>query len=417
MNIIFGERTMKIAIIGGGASGMACAVQLKTLCADCEVTVLEKMPRVLKKLLVTGNGRCNITNINSSSEFYRGDSGLIKAVLGHFPVGSNIRFFEEMGLPLKEEAEGRVYPRSMNASSAVNALLFRARELGVNIVTDYTVKTVAKKGNGFLINDSLYFDCAVVASGGCSAGVHGSDGFSFRLFKKLGIKFTEPRPALCGLLLKDFPRSLKGVRNVCNVTLKSGGREMYSETGEVQFNDYGVSGIPIMQLSGLLRECEKGKTELFADCAPDLEEEELFSYLKRIRDGHPQMPALNLASGLLPKPLALYVIALSGLGQSLIVKEIDDGTLLKITRTVKNLRFCVSGARDFKDSQVTSGGVGSDELNPDTLELRRIKGMYACGEAVNADGLCGGHNLQWAWSSGRLCAEAIAEREKSLDKN
>ena len=398
---------MKVAIIGGGASGTACAIALKQGCESADVTVFERLPRILKKLLVTGNGRCNLTNANSSKDFYRGETELVGNVLARYSAESNKEFFENMGLVLREEAEGRIYPMSGNASSVVNCLLSRVNELGVKIVTDTKITDIKKQDGGFILNSRYYCDKLVIATGGCSAAVHGSDGSSFKFFDSLGVSYIKPEPALTGVIIKDFPRSLKGVRCICNATLVCDGKELYAETGEVQFNDFGLSGIPVMQLSGLLRDCKGKETVITLDCAPSVEIKTLKEKFILTKNSHPEMTAALLVGGVLSKALGNYVLSLCEINENTKLSAVTDEQINDIVNTIKDLTFKVEKARGFEFSQVTSGGVGTDEINPETLELKKLGGIYVCGEAVNADGLCGGHNLQWAWSSGRLCADSI----------
>lgn len=407
---------MRVAIIGAGASGIACAIELKSLDKNVSVTVLERLPRILKKLLVTGNGRCNILNKNSSPEYYRGDRELLSYVLKAFSVRDNEEFFKKIGIPLFEESEGRMYPVSQNAASVVNALLFRAKELGIEIITDYAVKSIKKEKDGFLINSEMRFDRVVLSSGGCSAKVHGSDGSSFRLLDLMGVKTVKPYPALTGVISDGFPKALKGIRHTANIKLYSGKNLLYSETGEIQFNDYGLSGIPVMQLSGLLRDIKKNEAQLILDCAHDISRKELEDYLLELRNSHPDMPAQTLLSGLLPKALTLYILRLCGISPDTAAHSVKGRDIEALCDKIKGLVFPVSRARDFDFSQVTSGGAGIKEINPETLEVRKIKGLYVSGEALNIDGLCGGHNLNWAWSSGRFCAHSLL-KENKIDKN
>ncbi len=402
-----GGEEMKIAIIGGGASGIACAVSIKQQNKNASVCVYEKLPRILKKILVTGNGRCNFTNIHSSPGFFRGDTGLIKTAFSIFPPKSNIEFFGNLGLLSVTEDEGRVYPLSCQATSVVNALLNEVQQLGIEIITDSEIKTVKKQGNVFLLNGSIKADRLVISCGGSAAKAQGTDGGSYRLLKQLGVKIKEPKPALTGVTLKNFPASLKGVRRISEIRLYIDGAEAYRETGEVQYNDYGVSGIPVMQLSSLVSTAESKDIKLLIDSAVNLDINYLKSFINNQKNNNPETTAEVMASGIVPKALGSYLLKLAGIKNASEIGSVSDKQLETFAKLLKELTFNVEGVRGFDFAQTTAGGVIADELCPDTLETKRIKGLFVTGEAVNVDGLCGGHNLQWAWSSGRLAAKAI----------
>ena len=407
---------MEVAVIGGGASGIACSVAVKKQNKNIGVTVYEKMPRILKKILVTGNGRCNLTNIGSSKEFFRGDTDISEYAFSKYPPESNIAFFNSMGLLTRVEAQGRVYPVSGQASSVVNALLCEARRTGVKVVADTEITNVRRSGDGFLLNGRYSADKLVIASGGSAAKAQGTDGGSFKLLKSLGVKVVTPAPALTGVIIDGFPKSVKGVRNICKAELFVDGKSRYTETGEVQFNEYGVSGIPIMQLSGLVAENEGKNIRLILDLLPDTTENGLIRFLTGQKEMYPEKSAEELACGVLPKALGNYALSLTNIKSAYKLCDISDGKIKSLAHTVKRLELKAAGVRGFEFAQVTSGGVPKSELDFKTLECKKIKNLYVTGEAVNIYGLCGGHNLQWAWSSGRLCAEAIL-KENTVVKN
>jgi len=407
---------MEVAVIGGGASGIACAVAVKKQNMNVTVTVYEKMPRILKKILVTGNGRCNLTNVGSSEKYFRGDIEVLRYAFSKFPPESNIEFFNSLGLLTRTEAQGRVYPVSGQASAVVNALLCECERAGVRVLTDTEITEVRRSGNGFLLNGKYRADKLVIASGGSAAKAQGTDGGSFKLLKSLGIDIVKPVPALTGVVIGGFPKSVKGVRNICTAELFIDGNSAYRETGEVQFNDYGVSGIPIMQLSGLVAENTGKNLCLTLDLLPDTDQIELTRFLLGQKKQYPEKTAEEWASGVLPKALGNYVLLLSGIKSAQRLSDIPDGKIKAFSGTVKRLELKPTGVRGFEYAQVTSGGVPKSEINLQTLECKKVKNLYVTGEAVNVYGLCGGHNLQWAWSSGRLCAEAIL-KENTVVKN
>ncbi len=407
---------MEVAVIGGGASGIACAVSLKKQNKNIGVTVYEKMPRILKKILVTGNGRCNLTNVGSSEKYFRGDTEVLQYAFSEYPPKSNIEFFNSMGLLTRTEAQGRVYPVSGQASAVVNALLCECERVGVKVFTDTEITEVRRSGSGFLLNGKYRADKLVIASGGSAARAQGTDGGSFRLLKGLGVDVKSPVPALTGVIIDGFPKSVKGVRNICTAELFVGGQSRYAETGEVQFNDYGVSGIPIMQLSGIVAENTEKNLSLTLDLLPDTDKAELTRFLFGQKKQYPEKSAEEWASGILPKALGNYVLALANIRSAQRLCDIPDGKTRAFSDNIKRLELKPTGVRGFEYAQVTSGGVPKSEINLRTLECKKVKNLYVTGEAVNVYGLCGGHNLQWAWSSGRLCADAIL-KENTVVKN
>lgn len=407
---------MKVAVIGGGASGIACAVSLKKQNKSVDVAVYEKMPRILKKILATGNGRCNITNVCSSEEYFRGSVGLLKTALSKYPPKENIRFFESMGLLLREEAQGRVYPVSGQASSVVNVLLSQCKSLNIELITDTEIKSIEKNENAFLLNGKIRADAVVISSGGSAAKSFGTDGGSFRLLKGLNIKIVPPVPALTGVIAEKFPKSLKGVRNICAVSLEENGKTLYTEKGEVQFNDYGVSGIPVMQLSGIAARSDFKNLFVRLDLLPDMDEASIFSFFADIKGSYPEKSAEELLQGTLPKALGNHLLLLCKIKKESQLKNIPSDALKGLTALIKGWKIKITAVRGFEFAQTTSGGIDSDELYAQTLMSKKYRNLYVIGEAVNIDGLCGGHNLQWAWSSGRLCADSIL-KENNLVKD
>lgn len=257
---------ISVAVIGGGASGMAFAVALKQKRPDIEVAVFEKNPKVLKKMLVTGNGRCNILNFDAVAENYFEACEFVRPAVEKYTPKKTEAIFRDMGLLLMSEQEGRAYPISQTAASVVCVLSSAAERAGVKVFTDTPVKSIKKSQGRFVINNDKSFNFAVIACGGAAAPKQGTDGSSFELFKALGIRVTELSPALTGMCVKDMPFSLKGLRQYCKCTVFSNEKE-YVESGEVQFNDYGLSGIPIMQLSRFIG---KSKATATLDCLPSL---------------------------------------------------------------------------------------------------------------------------------------------------
>lgn len=407
---------IKVAIIGGGASGLACAVELlHTVNENAEVCVdvLEKLPRIGKKLLVTGNGRCNLTNMNAANSGYRGDTGFADYALKYFTPEKNIEFFNGMGLYTRTEDEGRVYPLSNQASSVLDALRFECDRLGVNTVCDYRAVHIKKVNTGvtekIVINNRDRYDYVAVACGGKAAKVHGTDGDGYDILAMTGHKIIPPVPALVSLNCEDFTKALKGVRSICRMNLMIDGEKLLENYGEVQFTDYGLSGIPIMQLSRYVSVSPSNNIEIHLDVAPDFTYEQIVDYLA-LRRSRDKGLCENLLTGIMNKQLCISLLKKCEVAVNGRINMLTDAEIRKIANIVKCWKIKIKNSRSFDYAQVTAGGVDCKEFNAETMESRFVKNLFCCGEILNIDGDCGGYNLQWAWSSGRLCGKTIGER-------
>lgn len=410
------RKVTKVAVIGGGASGMCAAIELLNNVTDknsVEVTVLEKMTRVGKKLLVTGNGRCNITNMNAESSGFRGDTEFAKIALKRYDPESNIRFFNSLGLYTRTEEDGRVYPLSNQASSVLDALRFECERLGVKFVCDYRAVHLKEVNTAFsrkiVVNNRDRFDYVIVAAGGKAAKIHGTDGDSYDLLKMLGHTVTPVAPALVSLNCSDFTKSLKGIRSICGVELIIDGKSEYKNFGEVQFTDYGLSGIPVMQLSRFVSMSPSNDIQIHLDLAPDFSAEELHSYLISRREKDTGL-CENMLSGIMNKQLCITIMKECCVAVNGRVNALSDEKISALCEILKCWKINVKNSRSFEFAQVTAGGVNCSEFSPETMESKYVRGVYCCGEALDVDGDCGGYNLQWAWSSGRTAGKSIAER-------
>ena len=399
-------------MIGGGASGLFAAAmaadEAEKAGAPVNVTVYEGNARVGKKLLVTGNGRCNLTNEKMGEEYYRGAAALFETVYRQFDREAMLAFFEDAGLYTRSDFAGRVYPMSNQASSVLDALRNVCAERGVKEITSCKITSLKQHGAGFLLNDTFYADRAIIATGGKAAPVHGSDGGGYALLEPFGVMVTPLFPALTPLNVKDFTKALKGIRATGKITLKSAGKLLAEAAGEIQYTDYGLSGIPAMQVSRFAaqRLSVGGEVSAFVDSAPDIPAEELTQRLLTIRKNHPAMTAENLLAGFLPKRLGTVLIGFCSLSPAKEVGALHENALAKIVNAVKRTKYTVSSVRGFADAQVTAGGVAENEIDAATMELKKAKGLYVCGELVDVDGDCGGYNLQWAFSGGAVAGQS-----------
>lgn len=403
----------QVAVIGGGASGFAAAITIARKSKDFTATIYEKLQKPLKKLLVTGNGRCNLTNVQLSDADYFGDRAFAAAALAHFSPQENIAFFREMGLLCKTEGMGRVYPASGQAASVREVLCAEAEKCGVRVVCNCAVTEIVSHNGGFLLNNTIVCDAVLICAGGSAAPKHGTDGDAYKLLAALGHTVVPPAPALTALCCADFPQSLKGVRQVCGVTLLQAQKPIYEITGEVQFTEYGLSGIPIMQLSRLVSAQPKVSFTVKLNCLPNIERSEIQDFLYRTAAENPEKSAQTLAQGLLPQALGNALLLRCGIRKDEPCALLTKSRLARFAEEIAAFTVAVKEPRGFDFAQVTAGGADCREFDPETMQSKRVKNLYACGEALNVDGGCGGYNLQWAWSSGRAAGEAVVKELSS----
>lgn len=407
---------MKTVIVGGGASGLVAAITLKRNMPSMEVVVLEKLEEPAKKLLATGNGRCNLSNAEIDVSCYHGDSSTIYQVLNTFGTGDCLDFFHSLGLLTLEE-EGRLYPFTMNAATVRDVLLQEADRLGVVFQTGFRVRSIEP---GFTLfgqdpaSMPVSADYLLLALGGKAAAVHGTDGDGYPILKQLGIRYAPISPALTALLLDDSVRPLKGLRVRGSASLYDGEQLVAKETGELQFTENGLSGIPALQLSGDAAVLVKqGAPSLSLDFCPMLPDLAVLDYLRDRADVCRDGMVGELLTGLLQDRLAGFLLPRVGLSGDRTITSLGIQDLANLAELLKACPFPVTGTRSFKDAQVTRGGVPAEELRDGSLESRNVPGLWFAGELLNVDGACGGYNLHFAWGSGILAAKEIAQRAEN----
>lgn len=406
-----------IMILGGGASGLAAAIEASRTLREAgravPVTIVEKLPRVGKKLLATGNGRCNLTNSGACAADYFADPAFVGPALDRFGSRETLRFFRSIGLLCREEAEGRVYPLSNQAASVLDALRLEAQRLGVRFLCDTPAASLDWINGGFSVNGTLRASHVIVACGGMASPVHGSDGGGYRLLRALGHPIVAPFPSLVPLQSPEpCFRSLKGIRVQGAATLLLDGTPVETQAGELQFTDTGLSGIAVMQLSrraAAYWAAGGKKAEMALDLAPSISREALVDFLIRQHSERPEVAAEHLPAGIVPKRLGGVLLKRAGCGQPAApCGSLSHALLRRLAALLKNWRTPVSGTRGFSQAQVTGGGADTRAFFAGTMESRKAEGLYACGEVLDVDGGCGGYNLQWAWSSGRLAGRSCA---------
>ena len=401
---------MKIAIIGGGASGLCCAIAAakKARGKNAEIVVYESKDRVGKKILATGNGRCNMFNAFATADDYSSPS-FVRDILTRYDAESTRLFFESLGLYTRQDEEGRVYPLSNQASSVLDVLRLECEHLNVKTFCDSEITSIKKQGRGFLLSDGEIYDKVVLSCGGKAVAKNFG---GYELLKSTGHTVTKLMPALTKLTVKDntYTKQLKGIRHKAELKLSIDGNNIAEEKGELLFADYGLSGIAVMQLSSFVaRHFRNSKTLPIVECdfVPDMSFGELSESLGRICRYNKELKIENLMTGFMPKKLGEVVVKSVGVPQNKTAGELTAKDIKNIVSASKSFKFEISSLRPFDDAQVTSGGADLRDFDKVTLESKKVKNLYCCGELLDVDGPCGGYNLLWAFSSGRAVGESL----------
>lgn len=409
----------KIAIIGGGASGMFAAITALSSEKEVSVTIFEKMNRVGKKILATGNGRCNITNEfadrqhnNLPVHFHGEEPDFALYALNQFNQNSLIEFLESNGVLLRKEND-KYYPFSEQAGTILDFLRLKCEMLGTEFVTDTKIEKIISKNQKFIVN-SKEFDKVIVACGGKSSPHLGSDGSGYNLLSDFGHKTTKLFPAITQIKTEtEFVKQLKGIKvdAICRIFVNN--KLKREEFGQVLFADYGLSGPPIFQLSRIAALNYDKNCFITLDFMPKLLNKDVYKLIKSIIDNPFTYPITseNLLSLFINKRLGQIIIKSCGHKLNKDVYELSNNDLMQIADKIKSFKLKVTGVSGFQNAQVTAGGISTKDFNDKTMESKLQKGLYACGEILDIDGDCGGFNLQWAFSSGFVSAKsAIGEQ-------
>lgn len=393
-----------VVIIGGGASGMMAAL---TAAEDKEnnVILLERQQRVGRKLLATGNGRCNLTNVGATVSNYHGENPEFAAsALGKFSPQDTLEFFEDLGLVTVTEYGGRVYPLSNSANSVVDVLRFALEKDNITLKTPCPAREIRKNGEGFTVltdEEEISADALIIACGGAAGAKLGGVMDGYELLKPLGHKRTNLRPSLVQLICDPtYPRALKGVRAEAALKLVSGKTELKSSKGELQFIEAGLSGPAAFDISREAAFCDPGAV-IHIDFLDMLGREEVVRILKHRVESLPKLTSDELLTGVLHNRLGRMVVKYASLGGRELGSLTDD-ELGRVADACKDFCIELKGVEGFDCAQVTAGGIKTSGVNPETLESWFVPNLYICGELLDVDGDCGGFNLQWAWASGRL---------------
>ena len=404
---------MIIGIIGGGASGMAAALAASEN-ENAQVLLFERQARLGRKLLATGNGRCNLSNIGMEMRNYHGDQPDFAAyALEKYNVENTLQWFESLGLYTVAEESGRVYPYSDQANSVLDVLRFALEKPNVQVLTGFEVTKIRQNNPGFTVesaDESYFCHKLIVACGGLAGSKLGGSMSGYKLLQKFGHHCTKLRPTLVQIK-SDWPHcvSLKGVRAKCHVSICQDEELYAANQGEIQFTEHGLSGPVIFDISRDVCR-QKGRWDCYLDLLPDTPDywSWILPMLQRKRQTN--LAAEDLFTGILHNRLGRVVVKEAGISLHAPIRQLEDWELEKACGTARNLHIPLTEPMGMDSAQVTAGGIYTTEFDPETMESRLVSDLYACGEVLDIDGDCGGFNLQWAWSSGR-CAGYAAGKE------
>jgi len=396
-----------VIVIGGGASGLLAAISAKQHHAD--VLILERNTKLGKKILATGNGRCNFTNVDATEMHYN-HPYFVRPVFEQMSPKKTLQLFEQFGITPKIEDEGKTYPLSEQASSIVDVLVYEIERLNIPVKYDAYVTSI-KKQDVFEIElqhgERLKADRVILATGGLAMPKSGSDGTGYQLAQSCGHTMTPIFPALVKLELNSpHLKALDGVKFPGTVELIHDGHPVQTETGDVLFTKYGISGPTILQISRkanqLLQEGQSVFINVILVNGPN--QRDVAKRFSQLKDRSVEMSLIGLINKRIIHPLLKEV----HIDPHVMVKDLSKDKMNTLQQHLFGWSFPIVGSKDFDDAQVTAGGITIDEVNPQTLESKKVAGLYFCGEILDIDGLCGGYNLQWAWSSGFVAGKCAS---------
>ncbi|HAT02878.1 MAG TPA: aminoacetone oxidase family FAD-binding enzyme [Oribacterium sp.] len=407
---------MQIAVIGAGPAGMVAAIEAARNGAD--VVLYEKNKKVGKKLATTGNGRCNYTNLVMDAEKYRGeDPQFAWKVISSFDERETIAYFQKLGIEPKMRG-GYVYPNSDQASSVVSALLDELEHQKVMIRYESIVKEIRRENGKFLVmtqEGKRGFDRVILTAGSCAAPATGSDGSGYRMAEKLGLRKIWAVPALTAIRCSGTQyKDMAGVRADAQLTLKSGKTVLAEERGELQLTDYGISGIPVFQISRFAAYALERKeiVAVYISFFPGKSREEILRLLEQRKEQLFYKPAGKFLQGLLNQKLGDAFLKLCNIDAAMPVAELTTKNLKALSGMLTEYKAEAVSVNPFAQAQCAAGGIATGELNPETMEAWSVPGLYLAGEILDVDGICGGYNLQWAWSSGILAGRSASIKQQ-----
>lgn len=404
-----------IVVVGGGAAGIIAAIAARRQGAN--VTILERNQRIGRKILATGNGRCNFTNITTSIDNYHGSNPrFAHSALAQFNVERTLDFFARLGVAHRVEKDGKVFPFSLQASSVLDVLRYELDRLRVNVQCEAEVVGISCYNNKFTISvknrEEFHADRVIIATGGKAAPHFGSTGSGYALALSMGHSLVEPFPALVQLkLASNYLKRIKGIKFEGTAEILSGNKSLQAARGEILFTEYGISGPPILTLSRKAGECLKNNQKpvlklVLMDMFTTGKLEELLA--ERFSNNPEKTLAFSFV-GFLNKQLAPVILMEAGADPDKAAGSVTPAELKKIAHILLDWRIPITGTTSWPAAQVTAGGVNVNEINSKTMESKIVPRLYFAGEVLDIDGDCGGYNLQWAWSSGYVAGESAAD--------
>ncbi len=405
-----------VIVIGGGAAGIAAAIFAAREGAD--VTVIEKKDRIGKKILSTGNGRCNLTNTYMETECFRGDeTSIVSKVLGVFGATETMRFFESLGVLLKDR-NGYIYPISDQASTILDVLRMELERLEVQVALEHTVEKILISKNGYTVvtnQNRFRTDAVILATGGKASPVLGSDGSGYGLAKAFGHRISPVVPALVQLKGRgSYFKQLAGIRTQAKVTLLVDGIPSASDTGELQLTNYGISGIPVFQISRYAAKALYEKKSVVADIdfMPEMSKGELEQYITKRMEQHAHKDMESFLVGMFHKKLIGVLLKEAGISLHALAKDLSEQKIQRLCQVIQRFSVVIEDTNSFEQAQICAGGVRTTEIDSATMESVYAKDLYLCGELLDVDGICGGYNLQWAWATGFIAGRSAAKGNK-----
>lgn len=439
-----------IIVIGGGASGMMAAIAASA--NGAKVTIIEQNAFPGKKILSTGNGRCNYTNFVQTPSCYRSDDPQFPwQVIRQFDEQKTVGFLLDLGICPKER-NGYLYPNSDQAQAVADALVMECERLSIRIRCNTTCQEIISHKHGFRVrtetaepeeksgtkdkNDrkkakknrpvpikttqnTWTCDAVILAAGSKASNISGSDGSGYDLAKSLGHSIIPVLPALVQLhCAESFYKEIAGIRVQGRVTLYVREQKLAEDTGEIQLTNYGISGIPVFQVSRFAAKAlyEKKPVKAVLNFMPDISENTCFAFLKERISTRPEKTLNTFLVGLFPKKLGDLLLRLSRLDLTDAVRKLSDEDIRKLAYLIQHFETTITKTNAYEQAQICCGGVDTREVDPETMESRYVPGIYFAGELLDVDGICGGYNLQWAWSSGYVAGRSAGSPEKENEK-
>ena len=397
-------------ILGGGAAGLTAAAALAQ--SGLRITIVERLDRVGKKILSTGNGRCNLSNSDMRAKLYAPCDGFVEQVYQATSPQDVLAFFDQLGLMTAEE-DGRIYPRSMMAASVLDVLRIGCEHENITMLTGETaVSVMPSRRGGWSVQlqsgEGLFAPAVLCAMGGSAAPNLGTDGSGVRLLTALGHCASPQLPALVQFkCTHPALRSLKGIRVQAALSLLADGQRITEESGELLFQDYGVSGVCVFQLSRFAVRAlhKKQRVQLSVNLLPEVPN--AYTWLMERISTRPQLTASQMLTGVFHRLLAQALLKEAGIAQDAPISAFAASDVQRLSKAISMLTFTVDGTQGFAQAQVTAGGILTSEVDSATMQSRLFNGLYLAGEVLDVDGPCGGYNLHFAFASALTAARAI----------